>query len=95
MCCFLISLRDLRNNWANWGHGAPGPWGFEPFRQAETLAVLGEKLEDVHLSAFQPCGKAWQAAITCGLDHRDGEMAMSGHRGTCVSSDEFMGFKMI
>lgn len=38
---------------------------------AETLAVLGEKLEDVHLSAFQPCGKAWQAAITCMcLEHR-------------------------
>ena len=38
--------------------------------EAETLAVLGEKLEDVHLSAFQPCGKAWQAAITCSLDLR-------------------------
>ena len=35
--------------------------------QAETLAVLDDKLEDVHLSAFQPCGKAWQAAITCTL----------------------------
>ena len=41
--------------------------GFE----AETLAVLGEKLEDVHLSAFQPCGKAWQAAITCSLEMRE------------------------
>ena len=36
--------------------------------QAETLAVLDDKLEDVHLSAFQPCGKAWQAAITCTLE---------------------------
>ncbi|CAK9118375.1 unnamed protein product, partial [Durusdinium trenchii] len=32
---------------------------------AETLAVLGDKLEDVHISAFQPLGKAWQAAISC------------------------------
>ena len=44
--------------------------------QAETLAVLDDKLEDVHLSAFQPCGKAWQAAITCtfGLEKKDMEV---------------------
>lgn len=44
--------------------------------QAETLAVLDDKLEDVHLSAFQPCGKAWQAAITCtfGLEKKDIEV---------------------
>ena len=40
---------------------------FHKKHKAETLAVLDGKLEDVHLSAFQPCGKAWQAAITCTL----------------------------
>ncbi|CAJ1434715.1 unnamed protein product [Effrenium voratum] len=32
---------------------------------AETLTALEGKLEEVHVSAFQPCGKAWQAAIAC------------------------------
>eukprot|EP00931_Biecheleriopsis_adriatica_P057802 TRINITY_DN34311_c0_g1_i1.p1 TRINITY_DN34311_c0_g1~~TRINITY_DN34311_c0_g1_i1.p1 ORF type:complete len:1373 (-),score=333.98 TRINITY_DN34311_c0_g1_i1:126-4199(-) len=32
---------------------------------AETLEALEGKLEDVHVSAFRPCGKAWQAAISC------------------------------
>ena len=57
-------------------------WCLHPKSQAETLAVLDDKLEDVHLSAFQPCGKAWQAAITCtfGLEKKrhGGEMHILG-----------------
>ena len=38
-------------------------------RKGESVCVrlvsLEGKLEDVFISAFQPCGKAWQAAIAC------------------------------
>ncbi|CAE8701965.1 unnamed protein product, partial [Polarella glacialis] len=32
---------------------------------AETLDALKGKLEDVHVCAFRPCGKAWMSSISC------------------------------
>ncbi|CAE7730199.1 unnamed protein product, partial [Symbiodinium sp. KB8] len=49
----------MRNNEAHSGARLPA------IQAAETLVSLEGKLEDVFISAFQPCGKAWQAAIAC------------------------------
>ncbi|CAE6944453.1 unnamed protein product [Symbiodinium sp. CCMP2456] len=51
--------KAMRNNEAHSGARLPA------IQAAETLVSLEGKLEDVFISAFQPCGKAWQAAIAC------------------------------